>query len=294
MKFPILLSQILRGEWAIDPKLAISYIPFIANLIEGKSLSIDMEEPKLVFTAIDNNGNSYSAYDDAPEGSIALISLKGTMIKEDTWCDFGTVAIAARITEAVNHPNISGIIIIIDSGGGAVNSIQPLIEAIQGTEKPIIGFVDDVAASAAYYFASFLSMIIASKSPSAMVGSIGVMMSFVDVQPFYEKAGYKFHTIYAPESTHKNLPFENALKGDYTLLQSELLSPLAQTFQNTVRENRKGKLDESVDGILAGKMFFAKDALAAGLIDKIGNLETAIQMAIELSAKQTINNFNFI
>jgi protease-4 len=93
----------------------------------------------------------------------------------------------------------------------------------------------------------------------------------------------KFHTVYAPESKDKNLAFEKALKGDYALMQSEILSPLAQQFQNHVKQSRSGKLDEKVPGILSGKMFFAQAALEHGLIDSIGNMQKAISKALELA-----------
>lgn len=297
MKYPHLLSQIIRGKWLIDPQTAISYFPLISNLLEGKVVELD-GDPQFKIQAYSNLGESYSAYDDAPEGSIAIISLNGTMVKEDTWCDIGTETIAANLTEAARHKNISAIILKINSGGGAVDAIAPLLESIQSSTKPVISFVDDMAASAAYYVAAHTQAIIASNNISAMIGSIGVMIQFMDYQEYYAAKGIKTHTIYAPESTSKNQAFEEALKGNYDLIKSELLSPLAQKFQAAVREARKGKLNESIDGVLAGKMFFAEDpltddALKAGLIDSIGNFDTALALANQLAAKQTISNYKF-
>lgn len=54
----------------------------------------------------------------------------------------------------------------------------------------------------------------------------------------------------------------------------EVLTPLAVNFQNIVKEHRP--VDESVDGVLSGKMFYAEDAIKAGLVDEIGNFETAL------------------
>lgn len=297
MKYPHLLSQIIRGKWLIDPQTAISYFPLISNLLEGKVVELD-GDPQFKIQAYSNHGESYSVYDDAPEGSTAIISLNGTMVKEDTWCDIGTETIAANLAEASRHKNISAIILKINSGGGAVDAIAPLLEAIQSSSKPVISFVDDMAASAAYYVAAHTQSIIASNNISAMIGSIGVMIQFMDYQEYYAAKGIKTHTIYAPESTSKNQAFEEALKGNYDLIKSELLSPLAQKFQAAVREARKGKLNESIDGVLAGKMFFAEDPLAddalkAGLIDSIGNFDTALALANQLAAKQVISNYKF-
>jgi protease IV len=292
VKYPHLLSQIIRGKWLLDPQTALSYFPLIDSLLQGKVVELD-GEPEYKIQAISPRGESFSVYDDAPEGSIAIVSLRGTMVKEDSWCDVGTETIAANITEAFQHKNISALILKTNSGGGAVDAVPPMLDAIKSSTKPIVSFVDDMAASAAYYVASHTNSIIASNDISAMIGSIGVMIQFADYQEYYKSKGIKVHTVYAPESTAKNQAFEEALKGNYELIQKELLSPLAQKFQAAIRESRKGKLDETVEGVMAGKMFFADDALKAGLIDSIGNFDTALALANQLAAKQVINNYNF-
>jgi protease-4 len=159
-------------------------------------------------------------------------------------------------------------------------------DAIRNAQKskPVVAF-SDLAASAAYWTASSADLIIASNDISSEFGSIGVMMSFMDIRPMWEKEGVKFHKIYAPESNYKNLPFEKALEGDYDLIKSEELSPLAKRFQKAVRQNRKGKVDITQKGILNGKMYYARDAVKVGLADEIGNREYAIRRAVELASK---------
>lgn len=62
---------------------------------------------------------------------------------------------------------------------------------------------------------------------SSAFGSIGVMCSFSDLKPFYEKMGVKFHEIYADQSENKNEAFRLALEGDYTKIRQESLNPMA-------------------------------------------------------------------
>ena len=69
-------------------------------------------------------------------------------------------------------------------------------------------------------------------------------------------------------------------------MQSEILSPLAIQFQNHVKQSRQKKLKAETPGLLSGKMFFAEDALKAGLIDGIGNMQQAIQKALDLAEVQ--------
>jgi protease-4 len=293
-----IISDIMRGTWAIEPRYALSLAPTMRALLNKEPLEFIARE-KMAMLVLDDNGNklmmssddeSASPYDNAPKGSIALIPLHGTMRKYGSLSSYGTEEIALMMMQAVDHPNIDAVILDVDSGGGSIDSIHPMLEAIdysQRNGKPVVSFAD-LCASAAYYVSCKTDSIIASNEISAEFGSIGVMVSFADMRGLYEKDGVKFHTVYAPESTHKNLPFENALKGEYDSLKNDVLSPIAKQFQDTVKKNRKGSLDTGAEGILNGKMFYAKDALKVGLIDKIGNLDVAVKQAKKLAISYSL------
>ncbi|MEX2369037.1 MAG: S49 family peptidase, partial [Candidatus Paceibacterota bacterium] len=140
-----------------------------------------------------------------------------------------------------------------------------------------------------YWTASACDYLVADNDISAEVGSIGVMMQFRDVSGYYEKEGIKLHTVYSSESDQKNLAFELALEGKYDLIREEELDPLARAFQQAVKKNRAGKINTAAKGILNGRTFFAGDALANGLIDRIGTNTTAVEIALAKShAKQFI------
>jgi protease-4 len=99
-------------------------------------------------------------------------------------------------------------------------------------------------------------------------------VQLVDYGPFYKKQGIKIIEIYPPESSDKNKTYRDAIDGKTQTMIDEVLTPLAVNFQNIVKEHRP--VDESVDGVLSGKMFYAEDAIKAGLVDEIGNFETAL------------------
>lgn len=282
MQTSFLLSEILRGHWAIEPQTALSHGHLIASLINGSPEDFTPRGEWEYRFADSGKTIKGSKYDDAPAGSVAIVALKGSMLKYGTLCSYGTLEIAAKLNEAFASKKISAVVLDIDSGGGSVNSIPPLTNLLSGKNKPVVALAD-VAASAAYFVAAGCDHIMADNSLSAGFGSIGVVTSFADMQPYWELQGVKFHTIYAPESKDKNLAFEKALKGDYELLQSEILSPLAVQFQNHVKQTRGARLKADTPGVLSGKMFFAEDALKAGLIDGIGNMQQAVQKALELA-----------
>lgn len=225
------------------------------------------------------------SFDEAPEGSVAVIPLKGDMLKEGTWCSYGTEELASLLMEAVRSENIIGTVLDVDSGGGSVDAIAPLLTAIgesRAAGKPVVAGCD-LCASAAYYVACHANRVVAVNDLSAEFGSIGVMIQFADYQKYYEERGIKIHTVYSDLSGYKNAPFEAALKGDYKAIKDEMLNPLAQQFQQAVRSQRPA-LDEKTEGVLNGRMFFARDALKVGLIDRVGNgLQTAIDEVVSLS-----------
>jgi protease-4 len=237
--------------------------------------------------------SSGSNFKDAPAGSIAIIPIQGSMLKYGTRCSYGTTEIAAMMDEATASSKIAGIVLDIDSGGGSVDAIAPLLESIsraQAKGKPVVAYCD-LCASAAYYAACHCNEIIAANTISSEFGSIGVMMSFIDYEKYYEKEGIKQHTIYSDLSTYKNAPLEAAKKGDYESIKKEQLNPIAARFQEAVKHQRNGKLNTSIEGILAGRVFYASDAKENGLIDSIGTMQTAITRVREIRRDAAIDEY---
>lgn len=290
MKIPFLLTENLLGQWMIEQHAAFQYIEKLfdlpINLFELKErgefvFSIATEFSIQAASGIDG---AKTTFDKAPKGSVAIIPLTGVFLKYGTDYNFGTSEIAQFVMAAANSKNIEAILFDVDSGGGAANSINPLLSAINyaKTKKPVCAIADR-AASAAYYVIAGCDFIMAENDITSSFGSIGVMTSFKSFAPFLEKHGITSRNIYAPESDHKNSAVEAAEKGDDSLIKSEILSPLAVQFQNHVKASRSGKLNEAIPGILAGKMFYANDAKKHGLIDSIGNLPQAIEKALLLA-----------
>ena len=73
-------------------------------------------------------------------------------------------------------------------------------------------------------------------------------------------------------------------------IKQEMLNPLAQQFQEAVKAHRKD-LKQDVDGILNGRMFFARQALEHGLIDQVGTVETATELVRQLSASAALEQY---
>jgi protease IV len=285
MNISRLVSEIFKGQWAIEPQEALAQELFLSKLFD-KDTNLGSERGNLdVLLAFEDDDDDMPQQapenNDIPEGSVAIVSMAGTMLKYGTYCSYGTTEIVDRLRSLDSHPNIIGMVFKVDSGGGAVNSIPPFQE-FHANRKKVFVSLCDTAASAAYFAVAPSDHIMAENELSSAFGSIGVVANFMDLAPYYEKLGAKVHTIYAPESDYKNLPFENALKGDYKMMQDEVLSPLARQFQEYVKTHRKNlKLDTL--GILNGKMFWAKEAVEVGLADSIGNMQKAVEKVRQLA-----------
>ena len=302
MAFSTLYYTILNKPFFIDVRRidaqAVLIDKFLEHDIEGfsgKKLS-DTTPIGRAFIALrhasDPGATASGDFTKAPEGSVAVIPLKGDMMKEGTMCSYGTEELAAVVREAADAENIIGIRLDIDSGGGAVDAIPPMLDAIaycQSKGKPVVAACD-LCASAAYYVASHCDSIVAVNDISAEFGSIGVMMQFPDYAKYYEQKGIKIHTIYSDLSDYKNAPFEAARKGDYKAIKQEMLDPLARQFQEAVKSHRKN-LKQDIDGIVAGRMFYARQALEYGLIDQIGTTESATELVRKLSAKAALEHY---
>lgn len=290
MKFFIDLRQVDALSVLLDKYLERDLHDFTAKtLSEDEPLKVIMKDAG--FTSIEAEANNDGKNDG--KKVVAIIPLHGSMIKYGTMCAYGADEIAEAIDEAAADRKVMGIVLDIDSGGGAVDAVAPLVDAIKRTKamgKPVVACCD-LCASAAYWTACECNEIMAANAISSEFGSIGVMMQFPDYAKYYEKEGIKVHTIYSNLSTYKNAPFEAAKKGEYESIKAEELDPLARKFQANVRAKRAGKLDEKVEGILSGKVFYAEDALKNGLIDSIGTLDRAVSRVREIAADANIHQY---
>lgn len=301
MGFSKLYHSILSMKFFIDLRQVDAHLVLLEKYLEkdvsdftAKTLS-EEQKMKISYREIDfaplaETGNEGKA---SGKKVVAIIPLHGTMIKYGTMCAYGADEIAEAIDEAAADKKVMGIVLDIDSGGGAVDAVAPLVDAIRRTKakgKPVVACCD-LCASAAYWTACECNEIMAANAISSEFGSIGVMMQFPDYAKYYEKEGIKVHTIYSNLSTYKNAPFEAAKKGEYESIKAEELDPLARKFQANVRAKRAGKLDENVEGILSGKVFYAEDALKNGLIDSIGTLDRAVSRVREIAADANIHQY---
>lgn len=289
-----LIQSILQSKWAIDPGYAFTQGPVIANLL-NHHIDFERQEPdKMTAFAVAPSAGVRTAkysywdgFDRAPAGSVAIVRLKGVLLKDDQYCGpAGTATIGEVIKAAGEHENIAAIVLHIDSPGGTVDGTEALGNIVKAVEKPVVTFVDGLMASAAFWVGSYADEIFASTDTDE-IGSVGVMLSFMDVQPYWESLGIVFRTMKASTSPDKNQIWEDIRQGKkeaVDLFIKEVLDPLDEKFMGIIREN----LPEIEDQHLTGKVFFARDIMNI-VVDRIGTLDDAVNRAAELANQKKGN-----
>lgn len=227
----------------------------------------------------------YGNAESVEEGSVLIVPIIGVMRKYDSYYTYGMDFYAQAISEAQANERISGVVLLFNTPGGTTQSLIQIENVLAAKTKPCIAVIDGMCCSSGIHVAAMCDKIYA-ESRMCEVGSIGVYAQLLDDRKADEKWGYKLIVVYPPESSYKNKGVREAIEGNPQYLIDETLSPYARSFQEHIRKCRK-KLDESVEGILEGRVFYAYDAVENGLIDGI---RTTSDVIAELRNRNTINS----
>lgn len=287
MNYPRIISEIVDGVWMILPQTANSFLPLISTILKGEFKSADdfsearRQAALLSFANIQNGAYQISEAgcevppENAPEGSVAIINITDIITKYDQFCGPVGLSTKANLLErCYSNSNIKAIILKIDSPGGEGRASMMMNELIKKRNKPVVAFVDDMAASAGYYIASACDSIIANHK-TASIGSIGTYVTIADFTEQLKQEGIRLIEVYADASKDKNKDYYDALKGDISGIK-EKVNRFNDQFLADIKENRSGRLTAKDKEWNTGKIFFADDALSLGLIDNIGTLNEVI------------------
>lgn len=202
------------------------------------------------------------------EAGIAIITVAGSLEANSNYYGSywtGYEAIESRFLQAMADDDVRGVALVINSNGGEAAGCFEcgnMIADARGA-KPIRALVKHRAYSAAYAVASGADMIVGT--PSANVGSIGVILAHIDQSKMLDNIGVKVSLIHAGEQKADGNPYEalpDAVRGR---LQGKV-DALYSTFVETVAKNRSINAD-TVRGTEAGT-FQMSEAIELGLADK--------------------------
>jgi protease-4 len=294
MKINPLLNELARGLWYMSFEGLQTWGPVAHKIMNGEKFTLNggnaEAEPRSLVTYMSDSGSRIipDAEETIPPGTIAVVDMIGAIIKYGDWCTYGADEIVGVLKANDANPNIIAQILNIDGPGGAVSAVAPFVEFGLTKKKPVIGLVDLCCSAHLYAAVTCTDHIMASNDISATIGSIGVVLSWVENRKYLtDTFGYNFHEVYPAESADKNKAFSLAMEGKYDMIKNEMLSPMAIKFQDTVKAHRPN-LKANEPGVLTGKTFSADKALGLGLIDSIGSMQQAINLATMMSEMKSL------
>lgn len=221
---------------------------------------------------------------------VAIVDVSGPLSQRAwscwMWEGDGYDAIRLRMSRALSDPNVQSIVLRIDSPGGEVAGLNEAVRAMRAEAsaagKPIVVYVDELAASAAYALATVGDEIVTPES--GCLGSIGVILAFTKRDRANEAAGLSTFVITSGARKADGHPFVAATKEELEAFQVEV-DALAQMFGALVAERRGGDAARWLG--LEAACFYGNEAVANGLADRVGGFETAVQRAQALVTKSS-------
>jgi protease-4 len=216
--------------------------------------------------------------------------IDGVITKNGGLCSAGTYEMGEKLQMDDEKKRVLAHILEIDSGGGDVDGTKELGAIIRNLQKPVIAYVDNMAASAAYWIASQANWIVTNANNYTQVGSIGTLCILVDEREYLKKEGIKIEIMRADRSVDKaRLNAWEEWPEESMQEKQDLLNRINTDFVGAVNAGRNGKLFTMSEDIFTGRMYDQERALSLGMIDQIGSLEDALQSAAHIV--ETTSNY---
>jgi protease-4 len=213
---------------------------------------------------------------------IAMVSLEGAI--------YGEVAndFYRQLKTIRDDKTVKAVIVRVSSPGGTVSASDRINREIrkfrEEQNKPVVAFMQGVAASGGYYTSVACDRIVAE--PTAITGSIGVISWYLVVQELLEdKLGIMPVTFKSGQKKDWPSSFRKPDAEEIQYVEDKIIQPAFDRFVEIVAEGRKESLTaEQVRKLADGGIYGAEEALRQKLIDEIGYLDEAIEAAKSLAA----------
>lgn len=207
--------------------------------------------------------------------SVLLLKLEGVILDGEKFLK--------DLKKYRDNSNVKAVVVQINSPGGVVGPSQEINAELNYVrdelKKPVVAACGGMAASGAYYVAVAADKIVAN--PGSLMGSIGVIMEFVNLEDLYSWAKIKRYSI-------SSGPFKGAgseyrgLKDEERKLFQDMINEVHQQFENAVSKGRNLDLAK-VKPYADGRIFTGQTGVDIGFVDQVGTLEDAIRLAAELA-----------
>lgn len=213
-----------------------------------------------------------------PRNKIAIIVVEG-VITEAHEGGANPETIRKLLSRAEEEEGIKAVVLRINSGGGDAGASWDMYRAVKRVNKPVVASIGNIGASGAYLVAVAADEIVAT--PMSVVGGIGASVEFpFDVPINASEEAEKISSL--PSGELKDMFADYRLNESERGYLKERLENVLEVFLNCVTEKRNIS-DENRAIIAKGGWFTGEEGLRMGLVDKIGNLDDAIEEAAKLA-----------
>lgn len=273
------MNNSLWEPWMVLPAVYFSLVQ--------RAAALDLDTLK-EFSSFGGNGDDDDdclKYEMIGQSGVARLNIHGPIARnQESWEKkyYGVMSqsdIDCALQKMGADPSVRAVLLSIDSPGGHATGTPELSDAVAALEskKPVVSHTGGVMGSAAYYIGAQATMVMATRS--SYVGSIGTIMSWLDISGYYEQLGVKRETIVNDGAIYKGagLPGTSLTKEQRAQLQ-ELVNQSGTMFKDAVRAKRG-----CGDDAMRGQCFMGEGALTAKLIDQVGSLEMAARAAAKLA-----------
>lgn len=218
---------------------------------------------------------AYFSHDEKSKGepNIGVVEVKGEIVESEP-----TVK---RIKELLEEEKIKGILVRIDSPGGAVGPSQEIYQTIfeNRAKKKFVASIETAGASGAYYIASATNKIVANQG--SLTGSIGVIMEFMNLQGIMNWAKVEQYNV--KSGALKDLGSPNrAMTPEERKYVQGLVESVNEQFIGAISEGRAMPAEE-IRPVADGRIMTGKQAFDAKLIDELGNMDDAVKLLQQIA-----------
>lgn len=214
--------------------------------------------------------------------AVAIVRVEGVIASGESTAGYAAGAFSERIvrhlTWAQADSSVKAIVLRVNSPGGGVVASNEIYEKLLEIDKPVIASMGETAASGGYYIACAADKIVAN--PATMTGSIGVISQIVELDELLDKVGVE--VIVIKSGRYKDVGgFHRDMTDEEQALFQAMIDEVYQGFVDIVAQGR-GLPEGTVRELADGRIYTGLQAKGLGLVDELGNLPRAIELAAEM------------
>lgn len=204
---------------------------------------------------------------------VAIIPVMGPLMRTYSRWAWSYDEIGRDVRLARADPGVRAILLNIDSPGGEGAGCADLAAVIRtgADDKPIAAFVGGMACSGAYWLAAATRSI--GVGSGAILGSIGAVIEYVDIEPIFEKMGARVIRVVAEQSPNKRL---DPVSEEGQAEMQALVDAMGAEFQDDVAADRGVTEAQAKDGFGQGLVFDGMEAIRRGMADQRTTLDAMI------------------